>query len=290
MRKIDFFIAGVQKAGSTTLYNLLSKCNDIYMPKEIHLPIARKNGFDKEDLKMRYKNYTSQKIIGGGDVNCIYFSHTARILKEYNNDIKIIIVLRNPVDRAYSAFNYFYRLGIEKEKYFKTAIEDEDNLKSFDDQSNKTYLSHGYYYNQLLEYYKFFKKDQIHIILFKDLVQNQEAVLKRTLNFLGLSEHKNLMEMKKVESNPSAILRSTNLHKLTNEDNFLKKYYQKIVPKNWRFYLNVNIMKRIERLNKKKTPYPPMDQNLRNELACLFNPYNDKLSDLIDINLDHWEL
>ncbi len=290
-RKLDFFIIGVQKSGTTTLYHLLSQCDDIYLPKSIHLPLASKNGFDKEDLERNYKNYKSEKLIGGGDVTCLFFSKTAKILKEYNKNIKIIVVLRNPVDRAYSAFHYFQRLGNEKEKRFKTAIENETNLKdvSFDERAIKSYLGFGYYYNQLLEYYKFFKKDQIHIILFKDLVQNQEAVLQQTLNFLGLAHYKQLRKIKKESSNSSAILRSMNLHKLITEDNFIKKYYQMILPKRWRFYLNLNIIKRIELLNKKKTSYPKMDQDLRKRLSFHFNPFNDKLSDLIDVNLDHWK-
>ena len=295
MKKIDFFIIGAQKAGSTTLYNLLSQCDDIYLPKEIHIPVARKNGFDKEDLKLRYKNYKSEKLIGAGDVNCLFFSNTARILKEYNKNIKIIVVLRNPVDRAYSAFHYFQRLGIEKEKNFKTAIENEIKYVSCDDRAifeggrmlRKAYLSHGYYYNQLTEYYKVFDKDQIQIILFKDLIQDQVAVLEGILEFLGIHGYKK--EIREIVSNPSSILRNSILHKLITKDNFIKKYYQMILPKSWRYYLNINIIKRIERLNKKKTLYPKMDQDLRKRLACLFNPYNDRLSDLIGVNLDHWK-
>lgn len=105
---INAFIVGAQKAGTTSLYDWLSQHPDVSAPlemKDFHY-FTEHFGENIDTLHKHYKESKSVKLHCA--VNYLFFSETvATKLKNYNPNSKIIICLRNPIDRAISAYKYF---------------------------------------------------------------------------------------------------------------------------------------------------------------------------------------
>ena len=208
----DFIIIGAQKCGTTTLYNHLIKHPWVAPAagKEIHF--FDKN-FQKSSTWYRchfpsyvYKSfvkYISKRNIITGEASpyYIFHPHTARRASEFIPSAKLILLLRNPVDRAFSHYNHEVKYGNEAAVSFEEAIEKEDERLdgemeklladefyfSFNHQ-HFSYLSRGIYINQLEQWAKFFPKKQFLVLKSEDFFTNTSFVFKRITEFLGLPD------------------------------------------------------------------------------------------------------
>lgn len=195
----DYIIIGAQKSGTTPLYHFLKQHPQIVFKKgEVHffdLMFAHgsrwyKNRFDKRP--------TPQHLIG--DKSPYYMCHPKvpeRVHSLYPN-VKIIAILRNPIDRAYS--HYWHNQRAKREPLsFKEAIaaeperlagEKEKLMKDPKYKSNNyrrySYLERGHYAEQLKRWLEFFPKEQIMVISSSDLRNKTEEVMQNLFTFLNL--------------------------------------------------------------------------------------------------------
>lgn len=125
-----------------------------------------------------------------GAVNYIYFPQVAGIIKHYNDESKFILILRDPVKRAFSAYNYMHKLGLEK-RSFKQSIEDElqHKFSSEEAKGNFAYLGHGYYYDQLKNWLNYFERNRFCIHIYETLFQAPQKSLEATFEFLGIDKN-----------------------------------------------------------------------------------------------------
>ena len=206
----DFLIIGAQKAGTTSLYNYLISHPSIIpsFRKEVGYfdsnfekdLIWYKSFFPTKIYKYFMKNFCHRDFVTGeGTPNYILHPHVAKRVYSKLPNIKIIILLRNPIERAYS--QYFHTLKSGREKFtFEEAIKKED--ERIRDEYNKilrdefykssnfpafAYLSRSIYLNQLRIWFKYFNKEQILIIKSRDLFDNPKETLKNVFSFLNLS-------------------------------------------------------------------------------------------------------
>ncbi len=224
----DFIIIGAQRCGTTTLYNnlILHPHTMQALRKEIHFfDINYKKGvtwYQAHFPSLLYKSYlkhTYRNNIISGEATPYYFFHplsTERIYK-FIPRVKLIVLLRNPVDRAYSHYQLSVRLGHENLS-FEDAIQHEiGRLKieeerifnngsyySFNHQ-HYSYLSRGYYMEQLRKWHHYFSRDQILILKSENFYLDPSTVLTQVYNFLnlpdmGLNDHKkyNISEYEKM--------------------------------------------------------------------------------------------
>ena len=156
----NFLIIGAQKAGTTSLLRYLEAHPDIFVPDEKEVSVFFDDyHYNKRFEKIPYENYfeswQGEKFAGNGPVNLLYFSdQSAKQIYKFNTSMKLIAILRNPIDRAYSAYWYFVRNGFEKES-FESALEREKEIlkySNFEQKANFTYISHGYYHQQLIPF------------------------------------------------------------------------------------------------------------------------------------------
>ena len=287
MQKIDFFIAGVQKSATTSLYDILSTDKRIYMPAVKENPYFTNCNIKEDFFVNLYSKYNSEELVGGAYANAIFFKDAAKKLFENNRKIKIIIILRNPIDRAYSAYNYLYNLGIEKAKSFELAIENEsqNRFSSYVDIANKTYLQHGYYYRQIINYLKIIPLKQLHFIFFDDFINNQNKVVKDIYEFLDLNY---LDDYEYKKSNSSFSIKNKLLHHILYNENILKSIYHKVFPKKIRFYLNHTLIKKIEHLNRYNNNYASMNPKTRKKLQDYYLSENKNLQNFLKKDLKHW--
>lgn len=212
----DFMIIGAQKSATTTLFYYLNKHPKIAgsSPKEI--TYFTRHVFLGKDLAWYRKHFTSLKkdpLFFEATPNYMYFESAAQQLKQLYPNIKLIIILRDPINRAFSAWNmyreHFIKGNLSKRlpplnpngenlmyknltdgrnnfPTFSECIKIEYNLINQKEQSGLNFLRRGLYFDQISMYLKYFKRDQFFILGMRDLVNDPKKSIQEILNFLNI--------------------------------------------------------------------------------------------------------
>ncbi len=195
-RKVDFVIAGTQKGGTSALDAYLRLNPEICMPqktKEIHFFDADKLfSVGEPDYRLYHAFFRPKKahrVLGEASPNYMHCEEFARRAHAYNPDIKIILSLRNPVDRAYSNWNMTTVRGLES-LAFREAIRDEKERTRAKRRVGQwdwfSYVSKGYYVEQIRRIRRYFPPQQILIIKQEDLRANHSTALNSIWEFLEI--------------------------------------------------------------------------------------------------------
>lgn len=194
----SFFILGVQKGGTSTLHKYLSASEEIYFPfkKELHFFDAY---YDKgwEWYWDKFMIQENSKFKVSGEATPYYFFHPFIPAKIYSKfpEGKFIVLLRNPVERAFSHYQMSARRGIE-DRTFEEAIRREKKLifkqylrMFFDKRFNqihveKSYLSRGFYYKQAKRWLKYYRLDNFLFLKSEDLFNNPQETVFKVCDFL----------------------------------------------------------------------------------------------------------
>ncbi len=199
----NFFIIGAQKAGTTNLYYLLKQHPDIYFPemKEpgyfywtrypegVRWPNGKviKGGVsDWQEYLQLYANAANAMVIGDASTIYLYDTESANAIKNAVPHAKIVAVVRDPVARAYSAYNFMRRNGKEPISTFDAALALEPERIAGGLAPNLHYVNRGLYGQQLRAWYGAFPREQIRIVLFEDLVGDPLSVCAELFTFLGV--------------------------------------------------------------------------------------------------------
>ena len=197
-RKIDFIVGGVQKSGTSALNKYLRLHPDIGMPtkkKELHFFYNEKI-FSK---KINYSSYTksfdfssNKKIYGEVTPIYIFWENSCKRIWEYNKDIKLIFILRNPIERAFSQWNMQVDQNREKESFSYCIRNENERIKaSLPVQLKRfSYVNRGFYSEQIRRYKRFFNEEQMFFVKYDYFKNKQEESLRSILNFLGVDENK----------------------------------------------------------------------------------------------------
>lgn len=214
----DFLIIGTQKSATTTLFYFLNSHPKLAgsWPKELHY--FSKYRYLGKDIEWYRKHFTSLKkepLFFEASPNYIYYESVAQELNRNFPTIKLILILRNPINRAFSAWNMYRehfingnlhkRLaprypGSENLMYknltegrityptFTESIKIECDLINRGEPSGLNFLRKGLYYDQISAYYKYFPREQLFILGMKDLVSDPKTSIRQILNFLNINE------------------------------------------------------------------------------------------------------
>jgi hypothetical protein len=220
-KKPNLFIVGAAKSGTTSVYNILENHPEIFMcpikephhfSKDIKFSnfnpnYQKRNKFDIEEYLSKdilqkkhiayiddysqyiqlFRNVTNQKIIGEVSNGYLYSKLAAKEIYKFNHQSKIIIILRNPVERCFSHWLMDYRIGLSRSN---SCIDDLIFDYNLNDQSwggiSHTYIQIGLYFEQVKRYLDIFPKNNIKILLFKDLKNDPNKFKNEIFNFLNL--------------------------------------------------------------------------------------------------------
>jgi len=212
----DFLIIGAQKAGTTSLYNYLVQHPQIVGNrswKEIRyfdLPENYSRGFGWYLGNFPSKLRKGNRLTFDASPSYLYFDHIPELIQQDLGDIKMIAILRDPVARAYSAWQMYHSFfdnphqslrEITDTRKFSEAIEDEMNGKSalypYD------YIGRGKYLHQLKNYYHYFDSSKLLLINFDHLKKDISSVLERVCNFLEIESfpHETIQKLQKEKYN-----------------------------------------------------------------------------------------
>ena len=191
--KPNFFIPGAAKSGTTSLHELLDTHPDISMSKEKEPVYWNNKLFNEfENLEIsRYLNLFEQevKIKGESTTSYMYYDNFIKNVKDnFHQPPKFIFILRNPIDRYISHYNWLKGLGKEKRRIDKI-IEEERYLdfKEYNDYP-KQYYQFGLYYKWISRFIENFGKENIKIVTFEKLISERLNILNSCYEFLGVSK------------------------------------------------------------------------------------------------------
>lgn len=190
----NFFIVGAQKAGTTSLYEYLANVPGIYMSriKEPHYfaSNAMKRSIFKYEVHEKYytglfRNARDKLAVGEASTSYLWDVEAPIRIHQCIEDAKIIIILRNPIERAFSQYLMDVRLGWQNSKSFYEAIQnDYHQPKIF--PSSRLYVEAGLYYQQVKRYLDTFGNENVKIIFFEEFIKKPEQEVKGVLKFLGI--------------------------------------------------------------------------------------------------------
>lgn len=188
------FLCGVQKAGTTTLDDWLSQHPQIYCYdslKDVHLFYRFKNRDEIINrLKLETPAYNNEPVVLQSAVNYIFYPSMMEAIASYKPDAKLIVILRNPMDRAVSAYHYFKKMRRETRNIKEALLyTPKDNFEFSHDNSDFTYIEHGLYHKQISDALKYFTKDQLLVLDYAQLARDPQSMLRKLYSFLGVDEN-----------------------------------------------------------------------------------------------------
>jgi Sulfotransferase domain len=191
--QVDFVIGGTQKGGTSALDSFLRQHPEICMPetrKELHF-------FDKEEnftRKPNYKKYhehfepRSQRVIGEATPIYMYWNSAPYRIWQYNPAMKWILVLRNPVERAFSAWNMETKRGAEQLSFEDAVDRESERCREALPLQHRvfSYIDRGFYAAQLRRLLNIFGRENCLCLLNEELRTDHQQTLRRVFDFLGV--------------------------------------------------------------------------------------------------------
>lgn len=299
MRLPNFFIIGAPKCGTTTLYANLKGHPEIYMCpvkepcyflcSQEKKEIAELGGVFPETFEeylSLFNDVAGERSIGEVSPQYLACEKSPHLIYESTPGAKIIVILRQPAERAYSTFNHGRMLELEPMRSFTEAWEEEAKQGR---AARTHYRKDGLYYQGLVRWFELFNHDQIRVYLYEDLVFDARGLLGDICRFLNVDSQ--ALPKQLIAANVTAVgVRSplgAVLHFLTlnqtrtlrnglksiasylgREDQLRSTYY-----KLW----NANIIRP-----------QPLSAGLKRDLTDFFKDDILKLQELIQRDLSHW--
>ena len=296
----NFLIIGAAKAGTTSLYRYLEQHREIFMSefKEPRFFALENDSLDYHgpndpSAHCEYKTLDAYRTLFSavsdevaiGEASTLYLYHpdAAARIRHYVPDMKLIAVLRHPVEQAYSNFVFLRRDGREPCEDFREALALESHRK------NQLrwgplwhYTGRGFYGEQLERYFERFERSQIRIFLYEDLRRDPVALCQQIFDFLGVAP--DFAPDVSVDFNVSGLPRSPRLHRFLLQPQRLRTALGRLLPEASKRRLSFWI----QRQNLARAP--AIDPALRAELCAIFRDDVTKLEGLIERDLSSWKV
>lgn len=287
MKKVDFFIVGAPKAGTTSLYHYLNEHSEIEMSSQKEPDFFSDQSLQKQklyydknriDTLEKYNSlFEKEDVILRGDssVSYLFYEDVPHKIITYNPDAKIIIMLRNPIDRAFSHYLMDYSLGLISES-FETIIQKQSKHKNAN-LFYQQYIQVSEYSKQIKRYLEVFSKDNIHFIDYEDFKNDTSDVVNSVFLFLGVNDDFQPYLKKKYNT-------------YTAPKNSLIRYVYSFVAfrKMVANILSKNLTKTIRNLLFRSDKKPQLTELTRNFLKKHFESDVRELSELLNKDFTKW--
>lgn len=291
-KTIDLYIAGTQKAGTSSLLRYLAQHPDVVSHHTNELPFFTSDHEYQLGFKSTWQQYylpldgAGDKIVIAKNVISMYSIVDLKRLYKHNPAVQVLVMLRNPVQRAYSAYWYARRRREEKITDPGSAIrasvgrQDLSTVPKF----NTSYLEVGNYLKYIQQVMTIFPKDQVHIFTLDDLLTDAQEICNQIFSVCGLPNFEiNISSKANVSSRP----RFPAISRLLYADYHSNQLLTRFIPHSLRVRMRRAKIK-VAEWNDIPFAYPPMDEALQAWLTDYYLPLNDQLAGFLQRDLQHW--
>ena len=225
----NFLIIGAAKAGTSSLYDWLNQHPQIFMSsiKEPNFFALENENLnydsrsvveeylakcitDIETYQKQFQGVSNEIAIGEASPMYLYSSEASKNIYKLIPKANLIVILRNPIERAYSNFLHHIQHNLETTSNFIEGIEQEKQRIENNWWWGFHYINAGFYYLQLKRYYDQFDVNQIKVVLYEDLIQNSLDTLRDIFSFLGVD--KNFVPDMSIQQSKSGVPDNKLLH------------------------------------------------------------------------------
>jgi hypothetical protein len=277
----NFLGIGAMRSGTSWLYVQLRSHGDVYMsePKELNFF----TDFYSNGIQWYSGHFPAEKEAARfkaiGEITPTYLADAEAPSRMHRHmpDCRFIVMLRNPVERAYSEYT--------------KALRDRNYGGSFDEfvRGSEDILRRGNYTDQLARYFQFFPRDRFLILIFEDAVSRHEATIQRLAAFLDIDPKGFDIERMKRKVNPSYLPRMPGLFSSYIK---LRRY---LVSRNLGRVISTaekiglaDVGRQLFRGGGPRSELPSLDERTRNRLAQIYLPQIHKLEELLGAPVTAW--
>jgi len=285
--KVDFFIVGVPKAGTTSLYHYLSEHPQVEMSSQKEPDYFSDKAINEQGMYYvknrintldKYESLFVQKesvVYGEASVSYLFYENVAEDIKKYNPNAKIIIMLRNPIERAFSHYLMDYRLGLISDSFENIIAKKSKHKKSH--LFYQQYIEASKYATQIQRYLDFFEKENILFIDYEDFKKNVSKTVGKVYSFLNISAE--FAADINTKYNTFTMPKNKGIRFIYSFV-FLRKILTFLFP----IYLVKNIRVLLFKTDKK----PELLNETRSQLRIIFNDDIKKLEEVLAKNYSKW--
>ncbi len=196
VERVDFIVAGVQKAGTTALHDFLAQHSHVALLRDQALHFFdKKENFppgSHPDYRILHGNFRTGwrwKIAGEVTADYLYYPRALERIALYNPQMKLIISLRDPTERAFSQWNMRRAKGQEPLEFVE-AIKRDQETGIWHGPRGNAYVARSLYSEQLERVFELFPRDQVLVIKYEDLRKDPFRVVATMFDFLGIARTK----------------------------------------------------------------------------------------------------
>jgi hypothetical protein len=292
----NFLIIGAAKAGTTALYHYLNQHPQVYMSpeketnffafegQEVHFSGPGDEKMSEytiatlEGYKEQFEDASNEVAIGEASPWYLYSDRAAENIHRHVPHAKLIVVLRNPVDRAFSSYLHLARDGRER-LTFEEGLSLEEKRIAQGWEYIWHYRRAGLYATQVERFLSLFHREQMRFYLYDDLEADPVRFLSDIYEFLNLDT--SFMVNTSLRPNTSGLPKNRLLGRLLLRPNPLKATVKLLTPKQFRYNLG-------QRINQRLLEKPSLSQETRQKLLSGYRDDISSLQDLVGLDLSTW--
>jgi hypothetical protein len=299
---MNLFIVGAAKSGTTLLWSWLKSHPRVFFPdfKEPHYFSFQNDirvGGPEMDPHYRskiatnfceyqalYQDCKRGQIRGDASPGYLYYQHSAKLIRSYDAQAKIICILRNPIDRAFSQFLHHLRDGLELTKNFNMALDLEEARVRNGWWWGFHYANTGNYSQQWAQYCESFKPEQRLLIFFDDLEKNPTKVYRLICEFLEIYPQEEIKLDIRVNDTSSLVTvpKFGKLHRTLQRGTLASHLIHRILPESTTKWVRSCLIA----ANQVKKPTITPEARLR--LSAYYAVEIKRLSDAVKTDLTYW--
>ena len=289
----NLLIVGAAKSGTTSLHNYLNQHPEVFMcnPKEPHFLINKEIGLkrilvgidDFQEYEKLFFAGKENKYRGESSVMYLMYPDIVipKIKELFGDETKIIIMLRNPVDRAYSGFQHVKRYNVNETSTFEKAweISEERYFSNPVITPASRYQELGLYYNQVKSYFE--KLQYVHVIIYDDYKADFKGEMHKVFDFLAIDKININIEERHMIGDWQ--WENDRMKKIMIKKNSLRSFLKIIIP-----FKSLRKMLRIKIKQSTTNKVLEMKKETRQMLQEFYKEDVANLSELLDRDLNYW--
>ncbi len=289
MRNIELMVIGAQKAGTTSLSNYLGEHPSLLNPLCMEFTWFNQAGETSEGLgefmARYYPPVTDNSVRYIAKMSNLYrYRSRLAALHEHFPNCQLALVVRDPVQRAYSAYRMacFDGWMTFDPGYMAELIRTGRPGEMLYDR----FIGYGLYAEALEDVWSIFPREQVHVFRFEDLKRHPQWVCDELFASLGLGPHtlkgKEKVHNETVQARSSSF--ATWINRVRSESNPLKRTVRSILP----YPLYLRIVNAVRDLNRSDKPFPPMDPAVQQEWGRFYKEHDERLAAMTGLDLSGW--